>query len=543
VRGFGVFIVVLAIPFLLRPRDTLLDTSGESVVIITPFSEPQRYEFARGFRDHMRKRGRTVWVDWRTPGSSREISRFIASEFDSAFANLWQNTVHRPWSARIAAAYADPKVTEDEHGPDQEELALARRTFLESNVSIDVDLLFGTGTVEATMHARAGRLVDAGLVATRPDLFGARGIPEKVGGKVLWDAQGRWAGTCLTVFGICYNRDSLARLGIQKPPAQWSDLADPSYFGQLAIADPSKSGAAATAFEMVIQQQMNLREGELRRAIGASDDGEAPERAATTGDIETRARSEGWDRAMRLIRRIAANARYFSSQGTQTALDIAMGDAAAGMCIDFYGRFQSETAGGGAGRLGFVTPHGGTAVDADPIGLLRGAPHRELAVTFMEFVLSEEGQKLWNFRVGTPGGPHRYALRRTPILPTLYARELDVFRSDPGENPYDEARAFTYHAAWTGPLNRAIVFVLRTTCIDAHEELAAAYRALFRAGFPPRATALFDDVHLVDYAATSGPVRAATAGNPVDEAVLTNRTVDVIRDQYRRVAELARAGE
>jgi iron(III) transport system substrate-binding protein len=541
-KSFVPLLAVLAVPFLLRPRDNLLDASGESVVIITPHSEPLRYEFARGFGEHMRTRGRTVWVDWRTPGSSREISRFIAAEFDTSFAHLWKDRMSRPWSARIAAGYADPNVLEGDGRADTDQVSMARRTFLQSETGIGIDLLFGTGSLEAGTHARAGRLVDSGLVAALPDVFGERGIPEIAGGKVLRDAQGRWVGACLTTFGICYNGDSLARLGIASAPAQWSDLAHPAYFGQLAIADPSKSGAAATAFEMVIHQQMNLRADELRRAVVAADDNEAPARA-TTADLETRARREGWDRAMRLIRRLAANARYFSSQGTQTALDIAMGDAAAGMCIDYYGRFQSETRGGGAGRLGFITPHGGTAVDTDPIGLLRGAPHRELAIEFMKFVLSQEGQKLWNFRVATPGGPQRYALRRMPILPALYAPAFDMFRSDPGENPYDEARAFTYHPAWTGPLYRAIVFIIRATCLDAHDELAAAYRALFRAGFPPRATALFDDVSLVDYAAASGPLRAASSGSPVDEAAAGNRLVEAVRDQYRRVAELARAGE
>jgi ABC-type Fe3+ transport system substrate-binding protein len=533
VKGLATLLAVLAVPFLLRPRDNLLDESGESVVIITPNSEPTRSEFARGFREHMRKKGRSVWVDWRTPGSSREISRFIASEYATSFASYWKSRMQRPWSGRVAAAFADPSVVMGERESGDDEAKLARRAFLDSDVGIGIDLLFGAGATEAAAQASAGRLVDAGLVRARPDLFGERGIPQTAGGKVMWDKEGRWVGTCLTLFGICYNKDALARLGVKKAPSQWSDLADPAFFGQLALADPTKSGAAATAFEMVIHQQMNLRAEELNGSEGAAAE-----------DLEARARSQGWERAMRLIRRITANARYFASQGTQSTLDIAMGDAAAGMCIDFYGRFQSETRGGGAGRLGFVTPHGGTAVDTDPVGLFRGAPHRELAIAFMEFVLSTEGQKLWNFRVGTPGGPQRYALRRLPILPDLYAPELDAFRSDPGENPYDEARSFTYHPAWTGPLARTLTIVIRATCLDAHDELARAYRALLRAGFPPRATSLFDDVHLIDYAAATGPIRTAvSSGNPVDEAALSNRLIAAARAQYDQVAEMARAGE
>ena len=525
--------LTLAVPFLLRPRDNLLDTSGESIVILSPNSEPTRYEFARAFREHMREKGRSVWIDWRTPGSSREIVRYIASEYSNAFENHWKRRLGRPWSGRVAAAFADPNVKIDGDAASDDEARSARRAFLDSEVGIGIDLLFGAGSAEAAVQASAGRLVDAGLLRSHPDWFGDKGIPETAGGKVMWDREGRWVGSCLTVFGLCHNRDALRRLGMDKEPDQWADLADPAFFGQLALADPSKSGAAASAFEMLIHQQMNLAEREHADGPGA----------LTEAD-EMRARGEGWTRAMRLVRRIAANARYFAGGGTQPTLDIAMGDAAAGMCIDFYGRSQSQTPGGGAGRLGFVTPHGGTAVDTDPIGLLRGAPHRELAIAFMEFVLSPQGQKLWNFRVGTPGGPVRYALRRLPILPALYAQQFDAVRSDPGESPYDEARAFVYHPAWTGPLVRAITFIVRVTCLDAHDELATAYRDLFRAGFPPRASALFDDVALVDYATALGSIRAAvTSGNPVDEAALGNRLVTAVRAQYRRVSELARAGQ
>jgi hypothetical protein len=80
-------------------------------------------------------------------------------------------------------------------------------------------------------------------------------------------------------------------------------------------------------------------------------------------------------------------------------------------------------------------------------------------------------------------------------------------------------------------------------CVDTQDELANAYRALRENGFPPHATALFDDVDLVDYRAALGPVRSALgASNPVEEVTLQNRLIDALRRQYRRVAELAREG-
>ena len=66
----------------------------------------------------------------------------------------------------------------------------------------------------------------------------------------------------------------------------------------------------------------------------------------------------------------------------------------------------------------------------------------DVAREFIAFVMSPEGQKLWNWKVGTPGGPQRYALRRLPILPALYAPEFRPLRSDPEVDPYELAQHF-----------------------------------------------------------------------------------------------------
>jgi hypothetical protein len=261
--------------------------------------------------------------------------------------------------------------------------------------------------------------------------------------------------------------------------------------------------------------------------------------------LDDAAKRDGWPAAMRLLRRLGANARYFADQSTKIALDIASGDAAVGMCIDYYGRFQAEAAAeaGRPGRVGFVTARGETSINPDPIALLRGAPHRELAIEFIEFVLSDEGQKLWSFRRGVPGGPERYPLRRLPIVPRLYDHAFDAYRADPEERPYEEARDFVYHRAWTGPLFSALNFVVRVMCVDPERELQDAYAALAQAGFPPEATALFDDVSAVDYATVAGPLRSALqSADPMDEARWSIRLVAGFRAQYRRVAALAREG-
>jgi hypothetical protein len=132
-------------------------------------------------------------------------------------------------------------------------------------------------------------------------------------------------------------------------------------------------------------------------------------------------------------------------------------------------------------------------------------------------------------------------LHRLPILPALYAPEYDAYRADSETHPYAPAHAFVYHEAWTGPLFRAIAFVVRVMCVDPAPELRDAYQALAEAGFPPEATSLFDDVSAVDYDTVKGPLRAALrAPNALDEVTWSNRLVRQFRDQYRQVEALAR---
>jgi iron(III) transport system substrate-binding protein len=333
----------------------------------------------------------------------------------------------------------------------------------------------------------------------------------------------------LSSFGICYNSDSLRRFGVTEIPSAWSDLGNPRFFKQVALADPTKSGSAAKAFEMIIQQQMQEA---IRSAEGSSD--------------EQACLQLGWERGLQIIQRASANARYFTNAGSQVPVDVSLGDAAIGMCIDFYGRFQSEAirVGDAASRLQYFTPSGGSSVGVDPIGLFRGAPNPEAAKMFIEFVLSVEGQKLWNFKVGTPGGPVKYALRRQPIRKELYSPEYASYRSDPGVDPYEKAKSFMYHPKWTGPLFKVMSFIIRVMSLDSHDEQVAAWEALVAAGFPPQATALFSDTSSVGYKDALEKFRPAlNTANRIQEVQLARELGEKFRAQYRAAEQLAKAGK
>jgi hypothetical protein len=171
-----------------------------------------------------------------------------------------------------------------------------------------------------------------------------------------------------------------------------------------------------------------------------------------------------------------------------------------GLAIDFYGRYQAENskAPDGTERMRYITPDGGSSVSCDPSSLLRGAPHKEIGIRFTEFVLSEQGQCIWNYRPGTPGGPIKFALRRLPIRRSFYPAEEEVVSKkfaghranlsddlgDPVVNPYELAKKFTYHRRWTGNHFNIHRNLIKAMCLDSGEELKVAWRAINANGGP-----------------------------------------------------------
>ncbi len=523
---FAAMALVVGLPFLLKPKQNLLAEADDTLVIVSPHNEAIRYEFTQAFfRHYLEKTGRTVRIDWRLPGGTSEIARYLKGEFYAAFEREWQLAGNK-FTAEVAGAFDNPRVSPGAAPSFDTPAQAARRAFLNSQAGIGIDLFFGGGAFDFEQQAAAGRLVPSRVLETHPEWFTEESIPRIVSGEPFYEAEGRWIGACLSSFGICYNTDSLRRLGVTELPASWRDLTNPKFFREVALADPTKSGSAAKAFEMVIQQQMQ----ELVRESGSED----PAILAL-----------GWTRGLEIIQQVSANARYFTDAAGKVPIDVSLGDAAIGMCIDFYGRFQSEAVriGDAPSRLQYFTPVGGSSVGVDPIGLLRGAPHPEVAEAFIAFVLSMEGQKLWNFRVGTPGGPVRYALRRLPVRRELYAPEFAQFRSDPEVMPYEEAKQFTYRPEWTGPLFKTMGFIVRVMCLDSHDEQAAAWKALTEAKFPREAFKTFSDLSAVNFDTAMNKIRPAlSAQNRIDEVRLAKELGEHFRRQYREAERLAKEG-
>jgi len=524
--------LVCALPFLLRPaRDAGEWREGDPVlVVVSPHIASIREEFARGFsRWHAERFGRPVQIDWRNIGGTTEIMRYLQGEYAAAF---------RAWARREGVPAADAAFAA--RRPEDPGAAAAWDAFRAHDdpaaFGCKIDVFFGGGTYDHGAAEAQGLTVPpwpegevpAGLFT---DADGATMIPEGLGGEV-WRGKAYFSAV-LSGFGICSNPDRLVELGVTnadgtaRQPRAWRDLADPRLVGQVAVTDPTKSGSIAKAFEMILHstcrdhvlaagftaEQIEANEAAIREGReapfanaectmhDAQCDGEPPNHQTAKPPNYQTAVEDGWLAGIHLLQRIGANARYFTDAAGKPPQDVSAGDAAAGVCIDFYGRVQAETTrtAEGVDRLLYVTPRGGSSISGDPISLLRGADHRELGARFIEYVLSEDGQRLWNGRPGTPGGPERHALRRLPIRRDFYpdaenpaidarakarAGTTSDDLLDPAVDAYELAGAFTYEPRWTAAHFSFLRSFVRAMCMDSGEELRAAWRAILANGGP-----------------------------------------------------------
>ncbi|MHC5113619.1 MAG: ABC transporter substrate-binding protein [Planctomycetota bacterium] len=336
----------------------------------------------------------------------------------------------------------------------------------------DADLVFGGGSYEHSRLKRGVRVTVDGETRdepiTQPVTFDRRRVDlgeiygqEKIGNIPLYDPDGYWFGTALSGFGIVYNRDALARTGVATPTT-WSDLCHPDLQGWVALVNPGQSGSITTAFEAILQHL-------------------------------------GWEDGWRILRRAGANSRYFSASSLRPPTDVSEGDAAIGVCIDFYGRFQAQALveAGYPDRLGYVDPPGATTIDPDPISMLRGAPNLETAERFIEFCLSPQGQALWQFRVDDDDpdglGPEQFELRRLMVRRSMYEDHFD--RAIDPVNPYEIARAVENPDR---NVRRFVAVVFSAMVMDNHHELRDAWRAITSHPAFPRDRPLVDAADVDD---------------------------------------------
>jgi len=346
----------------------------------------------------------------------------IRTEFGRAFSE---------WTARNEGFSTEVEWLD--LGGTSDALRYVRNEFERSPRGIDIDLFFGGGIAPYLLLSGANLLSRCDVP---DDVLSA--IPPTIAGIPVYDAGHRWFGAALAGFGIIYNKKVLQLMGLPEPQT-WEDLASPRYFTWVGSGDPRSSGSMHMAYEIILQ-------------------------------------AYGWDRGWSVVARIGANVRSFSRSAAQVPKDTAVGEVACGMAIDAYaGRQVAQV---GEDLMGFRLPQGLTVVNPDAIAILKGAPHRELAGLFIRFVLSEEGQRLWVLKPGVEGGPQTFVLGRSSVIPGLPRRYGQ--RAAVHFEPYSYRGEFVFDSEKSNRRWRALNDLLGAVIIDAHDDLASAWRALNR---------------------------------------------------------------
>jgi iron(III) transport system substrate-binding protein len=160
-----------------------------------------------------------------------------------------------------------------------------------------------------------------------------------------YDPDKTYFGSKLITTGIVYNTAA------SKKPTSWADLADPSLKGQIVMPSPLYSGAAAI----------------MLSAYAARPD-------------------LGW----KYFDALKANEAVAVRGNGAVLKSVAGGEKAYGILVDF----MALNAKAKGSPVDFVFPKEGVPAVTEPVAILKTTKNMEAAKAFIDFILSDDGQKL-----------------------------------------------------------------------------------------------------------------------------------------------------
>lgn len=242
--------------------------------------------------------------------------------------------------------------------PDADAAALIEN-FTKKYPEVKVEL-FRSGTEEVISRlqaeAQAGQVkADVLLVADAPtfaslkkqDLLLGYSSKEAADIPAEWkDADGAYTGTKVMATVLAINSSK-----VTTKPDSWKVLTSPEANGKAIMPSPLYSGAAAYNVGVLARQ----------------------------GDF-------GWD----FIQGLKANQMTVTKGNGAVLKSVAGGEKEYGMVVDYLvARAKKD-----GSPVELVYPSEGVPVITEPIGIMKGAKNQEAAKAFVDYVLSEDGQKL-----------------------------------------------------------------------------------------------------------------------------------------------------
>jgi iron(III) transport system substrate-binding protein len=224
----------------------------------------------------------------------------------------------------------------------------------------------------------------------------------------LKDPKGFWIGTVLEPYGLVYHPRLYERLGLQ-PPKDWDDLLDPKLKGNVAQCAPTRSSSSHATYEVILQR-------------------------------------DGDDKGWAWLKRLAGNTGIFTARSRDVPSVVARGEFAAGFAVPSYMAFEDRLAGF---DIKFVAPK--TAwITPEPIAIIAGAKHPNAARAFIEYMLSERGQRVAmergvfpitpKYRVqGAPGSRAEMAVEFTGGLRSYFDVDVtNIYVDDLAQKRYEQ---------------------------------------------------------------------------------------------------------
>jgi iron(III) transport system substrate-binding protein len=209
------------------------------------------------------------------------------------------------------------------------------------------------------------------------------------------DMEGCWTGVSLVVVGFNVNTDRLTdkKLPI---PVSWADLTDVQYKGEVLASNPNTSGTAYTT---------------------------------VSGLLQIMGEEKGWE----FLDKIYGNIPFLTKSGSAPGKKTLAGEFSVGIAPDPHILALNNP----DAPLKSVLPTDGVLTWPSPVALIAGAKHPENAKKFIDWCLSEEGQKV--------------LMAANPRVPTTKVETL------PGVPKLSELNLVTYdHLKWGAERERVL---------------------------------------------------------------------------------------
>jgi iron(III) transport system substrate-binding protein len=280
----------------------------------------------------------------------------------------------------------------------------------EANTGTSVDIIkAGSGELLNRLTAEAGNpsadvlwSVDGTVIDFNPALFEAY---EAAGSEMLAPGMKQsdlWSPFTAIVMAVVVNEERLGGLPV---PESWAALADPQYDGMISSAMADGSGSAYIQLATVLQA------------------------------FETE--EEGWE----VYEGMLSNFVLSESSGAVPRF-VNDGELAIGVTLEDAALRYVE----GGGPVKIVYPAEGTAIAADAMALVAGAPNPDNARAFIDFMMSVEAQTI----VAQEG--------RRPVRSDVPSKEVLV--------PLSEVNAIDYDAQWAADNRERLVNAWKDMVLD-----------------------------------------------------------------------------